>query len=62
MSNFRFLGRNEPYQPVLQQVLDNPDDWRAVSTYNNIAGDMNPYGFLPLVMAVVPNKRSECSR
>ena len=57
MSNFRFLGHNEPYQPVLQQVLDNPDDWRIVSTYDNIAGNLNPYGFLPLVMAVVPNKR-----
>lgn len=53
MSNFRFLGRNEPYQPVLQQVLDNPDDWNEVSTYDNIAGNLKPYGFLPLVMAVV---------
>lgn len=53
MSNFRFISHNENYQSVLQQVLDNPNDWSAVSTYKNIGGDLNPYGFLPLIMAVV---------
>ena len=53
MSNFRFISHSEKYKPVLQQVLDNPLDWNEVSKYRNIAGDLNPYGFLPLVMAVV---------
>jgi quercetin dioxygenase-like cupin family protein len=57
MTNFRFISHEELYQPVLQQVLDNPGDWKAVSTYDNIAGDLDPYGFLPLVMAAVPSKR-----
>jgi quercetin dioxygenase-like cupin family protein len=57
MSNFRFLSYTENYQPILQQVLDNPEDWRAVSTYDNIAGNLNPYGFMPLVMAAVPSIR-----
>jgi quercetin dioxygenase-like cupin family protein len=34
-------------------VLANPQDWQAVSTYKNIGGQTNPYGFLPMVMAVV---------
>jgi quercetin dioxygenase-like cupin family protein len=55
MSNFRFISYDENYQPILQQVLDNPNDWSVVSTYKNIAGDLKPYGFLPLVMAVVRN-------
>jgi len=53
MSNFRFISYDEPYQPILQKILDNPEDWNEVSTYGNIAGDKNPYGFLPMVMAVV---------
>ena len=52
-SNFKFWETNLDVSKILQQVLDNPQDWQAVSTYKNIAGDTNPYGFLPLVMAVV---------
>jgi quercetin dioxygenase-like cupin family protein len=53
MSNFRFISFNENYEPILQQLLDNPDDWNAISTFNNITGKTSPYGFLPLVMASV---------
>ncbi len=53
MSNFRFIKRNIDIGNILKQVLDNPNDWSAVSTFKNIAGDLNPYGFLPLVMGVV---------
>lgn len=53
MSNFRFIAKEIEISKILQQVLDNPDDWKAVSTYKNIAGDLEPYGFLPLVMAWV---------
>ena len=55
MSNFRFISYDENYQIILQQVLNNPNDWSVVSTYKNIAGDLKPYGFLPLIMAVVRN-------
>lgn len=58
MSNFRFISASEPYQPILKKVLDNPEDWNIVSTYSNITGDVNPYGFLPLVMASLPSINS----
>lgn len=56
MSNFKFIELNVDISKILKQVLDNPNDWQAVSSYKNIAGDLNPYGFLPLTMAVVKNK------
>jgi hypothetical protein len=55
MSNFKFIKKNVDISKIAKQVLDNPTDWQAVSTYKNTAGDQNPYGFLPLVMAVVRN-------
>lgn len=54
MSNFRFIERNIDVSKIVQQLLDNPDDWSAVSKMENTGGDKNPYGFLPLTMAVVP--------
>lgn len=53
MSNFRFIERNVDISKILGQVLDNPDDWDHASNMKNIAGDLKPYGFLPLTMAVV---------
>lgn len=53
MSNFIFIERNIDVSDMLKQVLDNPQDWSEVSQYENIGGDKNPPGFLPLVMAVV---------
>ena len=53
-SNFRFIYRNLDISKIRDKVLANEQDWQAVSTYKNIGGDKNPYGFLPLVMAVVP--------
>lgn len=53
MSNFRFIHTGLDVSKILNQVLANPNDWQAVSTFKNIGGDMNPYGFLPMVMAVV---------
>lgn len=58
MSNFKFIERNVDISKIIKQVNDNPDDWQAVSNYKNIAGDLKPYGFLPLVMAMVPNKNA----
>jgi quercetin dioxygenase-like cupin family protein len=53
MSHFRFIEKNINVDPILQQVLNNPDDWNAVSKIKNTAGVLNPYGFLPLTMAMV---------
>ena len=52
-TNFRFIAKNLDVSKILKQVLDNPQDWKAVSTYENTAGDKDPYGFLPLQMAGV---------
>jgi len=53
MSNFRFIKLNENVDKVLGQVLSNESDWQFVSTLTGVGGNRNPYGFLPLVMAVV---------
>lgn len=53
MSNFRFIERNIDVSNILQKLRDNPDDWNAVSLMQNTGGDKNPYGFLPITMAVV---------
>jgi mannose-6-phosphate isomerase-like protein (cupin superfamily) len=55
MSNFRFIDRNVDVSKILKQLQNNPQDWKAVSQYKNIGGDKDPYGFLPLTMAVVRN-------
>lgn len=53
MSNFKIWETNLDVSKILNQVLNNPEDWQAVSKMENIAGDMKPYGFMPLVMALV---------
>jgi len=53
MSNFRFIHTGLDVSKIRDQVLANPQDWQAVSTMKNIGGNLNPYGFLPMVMAVV---------
>ena len=52
-TNFRFIAKNLDVSKILKQVLSNPDDWKAVSKFENTLGDKDPYGFLPLQMAVV---------
>ena len=51
MSNFRFIETEIDISKILGQIEDK--DWQAVSTYSKIGGEKNPYGFLPLVMAMV---------
>ena len=53
LSNFRFIERNVDVKNIVQQVLDNPDDWGVAGSIKGAAGDLQPYGFLPLMMAVV---------
>lgn len=52
MSNFVFIEKNIDVRPILNQVLANPQDWQAVSHYENVGGLKNPPGFLPLIMAI----------
>ena len=53
MSHFRFIDMNVDVSKILKQLLDNPDDWKAVTKIKNISGDLDPYGFLPLTMALI---------
>ena len=53
MSNFRFIERNVDVKNIVQQVLDNPNDWGVAGSIKGASGDLKPYGFLPLMMAVV---------
>lgn len=55
MSNFRFIDRNVDVSKILKQLNDYADDWNYISRLNGkgVGGDLDPYGFLPLVMALV---------
>jgi quercetin dioxygenase-like cupin family protein len=52
MSNFIFIKRNIDVSAVLAQLKENESDWKEVSTYESTGGSKDPYGFLPLVMAL----------
>jgi hypothetical protein len=53
MSHFRFIEENLDIQNILQEVLDNPQDWDVAGSIKGASGDLKPYGFLPLTMAVI---------
>lgn len=55
MSNFRFIDCDVDVSKILKQLNDNQEDWNYISNLQGkgISGDLNPYGFLPLVMALV---------
>ena len=54
MSYFRFIDMNVDITKILEQVRQYDGDWNFVSTMSNIAGKMNPYGFMPICIATVP--------
>ena len=56
MSHFRFIEKNRDVNSILQEVLDSPEDWGVAGTIKGAAGDLKPYGFLPLMMAVIRSK------
>ena len=56
MSHFRFIEKNRDVNNILQEVLDSPEDWGVAGTIKGAAGDLKPYGFLPLMMAVIRSK------
>jgi len=47
--NIKIIKTGIDPKPFLDQISE--DDWNWVSRQKGIAGDKNPYGFLPLVMA-----------
>ena len=53
MSNFRFIEKNIDVSKIVNEIRS--DDWDVVSKLDGAAGDLNPYGFLPLTMAVIRN-------
>lgn len=52
MSNFVFIKRNIDTSDVMAQLKEYESDWKEVSTYESTGGTKDPYGFLPLVMAL----------
>ena len=55
MSNFRFIEMNVDVSKILNQLHSRPDDWNYVRDLQGagVDGDVDPYGFLPLTMALV---------
>lgn len=62
--NFRIIEENIDTKPFIDELNRNEVLWGMVSSLDNIGGDLNPYGFLPLTMGVqygdVSIKNSEC--
>ena len=53
MSNFRFIEKNIDVSKILADIK--PEDWGVAGTLTGASGELNPYGFLPLTMAVIRN-------
>ena len=53
MSHFRFIEKNIDVSNILADIK--PEDWGVAGTLEGASGELNPYGFLPLTMAVVKN-------
>ena len=51
MSHFRFIEKNIDVSKIVNEIQ--ADDWDVAGNLEGAAGDLNPYGFLPLTMAVV---------
>ena len=54
--NFRFISQTEDVSKILQQVLDNPQDWGSAGGWKNAAGKLQNYGCLPLIMGLVKSQ------
>ena len=58
ISNFKFLSTGLDVTGLRRELQVNDHFWHMVSDLDNIGGDHNPPGFLPLVMGVQePGKR-----
>ena len=51
MSHFRFIEKNIDVSKIVAEI--NPSDWDVAGSIKGAAGDLKPYGFLPLTMAVI---------
>lgn len=61
MKNIKIISKTYKYKPILNQVLDNYDDFDFISKteeHSNYGGSTNPPGFLPLCMGVEDKSKS----
>ena len=58
LKNIKIIKTGIDPEPFIKRVYDNWSDWDWVSKQQNIGGDKDPYGFLPLVWAKVKEGES----
>ena len=58
LKNIKIIKTGIDPEPFLKRVYDNWSDWDWVAQQQNIGGDKDPYGFLPLVWAKVKEGES----
>tara|TARA_B100000029_G_scaffold466749_1_gene502504 strand:+ start:467 stop:1036 length:570 start_codon:yes stop_codon:yes gene_type:complete len=54
LSHFRFIEKDIDVSKIVSEI--DPNDWDVAGTIKGAGGDLNPYGFLPLTMAVIDNE------
>jgi Aspartyl/Asparaginyl beta-hydroxylase len=52
MKHFKVLKTDIEVAPFIQELDSNSDLWGMVASLENVGGDKNPYGFLPLTMGI----------
>jgi len=61
MKHIKIISNSYDYKPMLQQVLENYDDFDFISKteeHSSYGGSLNPPGFLPLCMGVIDKTKS----
>ena len=58
MNNIVIIQRDIDPSPYLKKIYNRWNDWDWVAQQQNIGGDKDPYGFLPLVWAKVKEGES----
>ena len=54
LSHFRFIEKDIDVSKIVSEI--DPNDWDVAGTIKGAGGDLTPYGFLPLTMAVIDNE------
>ena len=57
MSHFRFIEKNIDVSKIVNEIRS--EDWGAVGKLKGAAGDLNPYGFIPITWAVIKNIKDD---
>lgn len=53
MKNIRIIKQGIDVSKILNQVLDNEEDWHGVQKFENIAGKLNTTNFIPITIGMV---------